>query len=63
MEQHKHIVGQALQDANVLVLFDNLFPDKICYSVILDAESLTTIRGDRGVTLVECNSYSFAAIE
>jgi hypothetical protein len=63
MEHHKHIVGQALQDANVLVVFDDLFPDKICYSVKLDAESLTTIRGDRGVELVECNTYSTATIE
>ena len=56
MEQHKHTVGQALQDSDVLVVFDKLFPDKICYSVNMDAESFNVIRGDRGVELVEYNT-------
>ena len=63
MEQHKHTVGQALQESDVLVVFDNLFPDKICYSVNMDAESLSVIRGDRGVELVEYNTYSTATID
>ena len=58
--QHRNTVGEALQDSKISVIFDNLFPDKICYSADLDAESLRIIRGDEGVEFVECNGFAHA---
>jgi hypothetical protein len=63
IDEHKKRVGQPWQDSSIRVVFDRDFSDNVWYSTKMDAESLAVIRGDEGVSFVECNVWYSADLE
>ncbi|KAK5114620.1 hypothetical protein LTR85_010197 [Meristemomyces frigidus] len=64
LDQHQQEAGLAALDvvyvtplrypANTIRVYENLFPNKLCYAARLDSDQLGRVRGDPGVELVEC---------